>query len=151
MYIYTNERKIFFDNIFTYPKLIFNINSLIMCSLSTTQKAVFFHPDSRVNAQKAYNCVDNFLDSLEEEEIKEDIVSESKKNTMIDLAIQVLTKQNDLHFRTIWIEIEKLGYKTPRGGKTPWATLGSELRRRDDIFKKLGKGIYGLHTYKTIK
>lgn len=151
MYIYTNERKIFFDNIFTYPKLIFNINSLIMCSLSTTQKAVFFHPDSRVNAQKAYNCVDNFLDSLEEEEIKEDIVSESKKNTMIDLAIQVLTKQNDLHFRTIWIEIEKLGYISPRGGKTPWATLGSELRRRDDIFKKLGKGIYGLHTYKTIK
>ena len=144
MYIYTNDRKIFFDNIFTYPKLIFNINSLIMCSLSTTQKAVFFHPDSRVNAQKAYNCVDNFLDSLEEEEIKEDIVSESKKNTMIDLAIQVLTKQNDLHFRTIWIEIEKLGYKTPRGCKTPWSTLCTQMSSKPENFKAIGRGIYRL-------
>jgi hypothetical protein len=115
-----------------------------MCSLSTTQKAVFFHPDSRVNAQKAYNCVDNFLDSLEEEEIKEDIVSESKKNTMIDLAIQVLTKQNDLHFRTIWIEIEKLGYKTPRGGKTPWATLCTQMSSKPENFKAIGRGIYRL-------
>ena len=30
---------------------------------------------------------------------------------MINLAIQVLTEKNDLHFRTIWIEIEKLGHK----------------------------------------
>ena len=49
-----------------------------MCSLSTTQMALAFHPDSKVKTQEAYNCVANFLDSLEEQEIKEKILSESK-------------------------------------------------------------------------
>ena len=78
------------------------------------------YPDSS-KTQEAYNCVANFLDSLEEQEIKEEILSESKnakqkskKNTMINLIIQVLTEKNDLHFRTIWIEIEKL-VQTSRG------------------------------------
>lgn len=122
-----------------------------MCSLSTTQMALAFHPDPKVKTQEAYNCVANFLDSLEEQEIKKEIVSESKnakqkskKNTMINLAIQVLTEKNDLHYRTIWIEIEKLGYKPPRRGKTPWLTLRTQMSSKPENFKPIGNGIYRL-------
>tara|TARA_Y100000589_G_scaffold321601_1_gene353233 strand:- start:56 stop:235 length:180 start_codon:yes stop_codon:yes gene_type:complete len=59
-----------------------------MCSLSTTQMALAFHPDSKVKTQEAYNCVANFLDSLEEQEIKEEIVSESKMQNKNQKKIQ---------------------------------------------------------------
>lgn len=148
--LYISERRFFFDNIFTNPKLIYFINSLIMCSLSTTQMALAFHPDSKVKTQEAYNCVANFLDSLEEQEIKKEIVSKSKnakqkskKNTMVNLAIQVLTKKNDLHYKTVWNEIEKLGYKPPRGGKTPENTLRVGMSNSEK-FIAIGGGKYRL-------
>lgn len=120
--------------------------------------ALAFHPDSRVKTQEAYNCVDNFLDSLEEQQFTDETISGSKpvvvvkappkqksqKKTIADFAVEVLTEQNDLHFKIIWAKIEKLGYIPPRGGKTPWETLGSELRRRHEIFKPIGRGIYRL-------
>lgn len=181
-----------------------------MCTFYTTQMALAFHPDSKVKTQEAYNCVDIFLNSLEEkggegenekvngdqltlpiqgkeeemekekeEKWEEDEVQDGKseedettssvkknnssfskttetqqykilkKGSMAFLAIQILNKKITLHYTDIWSEIEKLGFLTR--GVTPANSLGSELRRRDDIFKKFGKGIYGLHTYKTTK
>ena len=70
------------------------------------------------------------------------IKQKSKKKTMADFAVEVLTQQNDLHFKDIWTKIENLGYHST--GKTPWETLGAEMRRRKDLFKPLGKGIYRL-------
>ena len=165
--IHTSVRRFFFDNRFTNPKLIFYNNSLIMSTLYTTQMALAFHPDSRVKTQEAYKCVDNFLNSLSNQESSDetppankDTTSSSKtkkiqkyktpkKGSMASLAIQVLNEKITLHYTDIWSEIEKLGF--PTRGDTPANTLGSELRRRVEIFKKCGKGIYGLHTYKTIK
>ena len=72
------------------------------------------------------------------------IKQKSKKKTMADFAVEVLTQQNDLHFKDIWTKIENLGYHPPRAGKTPWETLGAEMRRRKDLFQPLGKGIYRL-------
>lgn len=122
-----------------------------MCSLSTTQHALAFHPDSKVKTQEAYNCVGNFLDSLEEQQFTNETISKSKnikqkleKNTMTNLAIKILTEQNDLHFRIIWSKIEKLGYAPPRAGKTPWATLRTGLSAKPTIFKSIGRGIYRL-------
>jgi hypothetical protein len=122
-----------------------------MCSFSTTQQALAFHPDSKVKTQEAYNCVGNFLDSLEEQQFIDETISKSKnikqkseKNTMTNLAIRILTEQNDLHFRIIWGKIEKLGYIPPRGGKTPWATLRTGLSAKPTIFKPVGRGIYRL-------
>lgn len=122
-----------------------------MSTFYTTQMALAFHPDPRVKTQEAYNCVVNFLDSLEEQQFTDETISESKnikqksqKKTMTNLAIEVLTEQNDLHFKIIWAKIEKLGYVAPRAGKTPWATLGSQMRSKPTIFKPIGKGIYRL-------
>ena len=70
------------------------------------------------------------------------IKQKSKKKTMADFAVEVLTQQNDLHFKDIWTKIENLGYHST--GKTPWETLGAEMRRRKDLFQPLGKGIYRL-------
>ncbi len=70
------------------------------------------------------------------------IKQKSKKKTMTDFAVEVLTQQNDLHFKDIWTKIENLGYHST--GKTPWETLGAEMRRRKDLFQPLGKGIYRL-------
>ena len=72
------------------------------------------------------------------------IKQKSKKKTQTDFAVEVLTQQNDLHCRDILIEMEKLGYRPPRGGSTPLNTLGAEMRRRKDLFQPLGKGIYRL-------
>ncbi len=62
---------------------------------------------------------------------------------MTNWAVKVLTEQNDLHFKIIWGKIEKLGYTSPRGGKTPWATLRTGLSN-DNRFERVGKGIYRL-------
>jgi hypothetical protein len=70
------------------------------------------------------------------------IKQKSKKKTMTDFAVEVLTQQNDLHFKNIWTKIENLGYHST--GKTPWETLGSEMRRHKNLFQPLGKGIYRL-------
>ena len=133
-----------------------------------------YHPDPQVKTIEAYNSVDDFLNSLQQQESIQECILESiqgsilksihkshlfknqtpiyqttskikitfKKNSMLGYAFKILSKKNDLHFRKIWEEMKILGYISL--GKTPWETLGAQLRTKPQIFKPIGKGIYRL-------
>ena len=76
-------------------------------------------------------------------------VGGKQKIPMWKLAQEILAEKGNLHYRILWKEMEKLGYKSM--GKTPWGTLGAELKRRNDIFEKKTMGVYGLKTINSPK